>query len=390
MKKTRRTVMAKRGNGEGSISQRKSDGLWMGRITLRDGSRKAFYGKTRQEVARKLAEAIRDREKGLPQRTDERMTVGAFMTQWLQSKNPSVGDSTQVRYEANIRDITKYLGRYPLARLTPTMLEKFYADLQAPEPRGRELSSTTVNRLHVMFKEALDTAVRHNLIARNPADLATAPRVRDTEMRPLTFDESKVFLGAIQGHSLEALFFIAVTTGMRQGELLALHWKEVDLDHGRVSVTTALHYRAGKGFWLGKPKTQRSRRMVPIMPEAVTLLRQWKAQQARMRLEAGPSWRTDWPDLVFTNSVGGPRYPADVVSRSFKPILHRAGLPTIRFHDLRHTAATLMLLKGVQAKVVSERLGHASIQITLDRYSHVLPGMQEDATEILRRALLFS
>jgi len=182
---------------------------------------------------------------------------------------------------------------------------------------------------------------------------------------------------------------LAITTGMRQGALLALRWCDVDMEARHLQVRGTLVWLTGHGFSIGQPKTKRSRRRIDLSAEAVAALRRHKATQTEKRLAAGALWEgaSAWPDLVFTNEIGGPLDGRNLAQRSFTRLLQRADLPIIRFHDLRHTAATLMLLRGINAKVVSERLGHASITITLDRYSHVLMSMQSDAAAALDAAL---
>ncbi len=378
----------RRGNGEGTISLRK-DGRWEAKLWLADGKRKGYYGSTRQEVARKLAEAMRDRDKGLPQQSDERLRLSTFLQEWLEGKRATVRPLTWTRYEGLLAHVQRALGAQQLTRITPRAIQRFYSDLQAEKPAGAGLSSTTAHHVHSALRQALASAERQGLIARNPADLVDAPRMRQTEMHTLDLEQSRALLAVAQGDRLEALYVLALATGMRQGELLALRWRDVDLDAHHVQVRGTLSRRTGHGYSIGEPKTKRSRRRLDLDAESVAALRRQRVRQAEERLATGALWESDarWPDLVFTNRVGRPLDARNLAQQSFKRLLERAGLPIIRFHDLRHTAATLMLLQGINVKVVSERLGHASVAITLDRYAHVLPSMQRDAAEVIGKAL---
>jgi integrase len=214
------------------------------------------------------------------------------------------------------------------------------------------------------------------MIARNPAAVVTPPRAARHEIRPLTPEQARVLLAVCEGERLGALYVLALTTGMRRGELLGLRWADVDLVARVLGVRSTL-YRAEGRLVLAEPKTARSRRLIHLAPEAVAALRAHRDRQLQERLQLGPAW--DAHDLVFANELGRPIEAQNMIRRSFYPLLERAGLPRIRFHDLRHSTATLLLTSGVHPKVVSEILGHATIGITLDTYSHVLPAMHREA-----------
>jgi integrase len=363
--------MGKRANGEGSIYKR-TDGRYCATLTVEGDKRKSFYGATRQEVSRKLNDALKSQREGLPV-LRERYTVGQYLSEWLKSTEPSLQPRTFMRYEEIVRlHLAPMLGGTTLARLGPQHLQALYADrLEAG------LSSTTVLQVHRVMRRALDQAARWGLVARNVATLVDAPRKRHREIKALTPDEVRSLLEAASGDRLEALYAVAVTSGMRQGELLALRWRFVDLTMGTAQVRGTLQ-RTREGLKIAEPKTARSRRLVRLTVTATEALRRHKACQAEERLRLGAAWADN--DLVFANEVGRPIEATNLVSRSFAPLLKRAGLPRIRFHDLRHTAATLMLAQNVHAKVVSEMLGHSQISITLDLYSHVTPTMQQEAT----------
>jgi integrase len=202
------------------------------------------------------------------------------------------------------------------------------------------------------------------------------------EMRTLSPEQVQLLLATAAGDRSEAIYVLAVTTGMRQGELLGLHWRDVDLDRSVLSVTCTLQRATGRGLVLQEPKTLRSRRQIWLGRTAVEAIHRRRTNQLTERLHAGPSWKDT--DLVFTTELGGPRDAHDV-RLAFDRLLTQAGLPRVRFHDLRHTAATLMLGQGVHPKVAADMLGHATVAVTLDTYSHVTSGMHEAAAEALDR-----
>jgi integrase len=367
--------MTKRGNGEGSIYQRR-DGRWVSSAWF-GGRRRYFYARTRQEVGAKLRAAVRADEEG---RLDlPRMRVSQLLDEWLVARKGVVGESTWITYETYIRlHLKPALGHLPLARLHQRDLQQMYTAMLAHS------SATTVNHAHTVLHTALQHGLRMGYVARNPASLATPPRKRSFEVVALTVDEAQRFLRAAAGDRLEALFYVALYTGMRQGELLALRWSSVDLDHGLIQVRGSLRRMHGT-LTFGQPKTSRSRRLVAIPDTVIDVLRTHHVRQAQERLRAGAAWQD--LDLVFPNQVGGPLEAQNMVRRHFRPILMRAGLRQVRFHDLRHSAATLLLSIGTHPSIVQELLGHSAVAVTLDTYSHVTPNMQRDAVAALHRSL---
>ena len=362
----------RRAQGEGTIFQR-ADGRWCARLRVGDGRRREFYASTQGEVRRLLTAAIRAQDEGLRVGGD-RVTLGRFLGEWLLTVKPAIRAQTWTHYEQYIRvHIVPTLGRLQLAKLDRRHLQSLYA------AKLREgLSPTTVRHLHTVIRRALVDAVRWGLVMRNVAALVTAPRRARMEIRPLSTDQARALIGVARHDRLGALYVVALTTGMRQGELLALRWRDVDLGVGVVAVRATL-YRADGGLQLGEPKTARSRRSVHLTPEAVAALRRHRERQSVERLRLGPAWEDN--DLVFPNELGRPLERQNVLHRSFYPLLDRAGLPRIRFHDLRHTTATLLLSRGVHPKIVSDILGHATVAITLDTYSHVTPAMHRGAAD---------
>ncbi len=370
--------MARRGNNEGSIYQR-GDGRWAAAVSLGGGRRKHVYGKSREEVARKLTWALTAAQEGLPIPSD-RVTVGRFLEQWLGAERPGLRAGTWRRYEQLARlHVQPELGSVRLVRLCPADLQRLYAKCLA-----HGLSSTTVHHVHGLLHRALGQATRWGLVSRNVASLVDPPRRRRREMVTLGPAEARRLLSAAKGNRLEAMYVLALATGMRQGELLALHWSDVDAEAGKLRVKGTL-LRTPDGLVIAETKTRSSRRAVDLPARAIEALRRHRAVQAAERLRAGDAWE-DW-GLVFANKVGRPIEAGNLLRRSFWPLLEQAKLPRIRFHDLRHSAATLMLGRSVHPKVVSEILGHSQIGITLDLYSHVTPTMQREAAQAMEEVL---
>jgi integrase len=362
--------MGRRGNGEGTITRRK-DGRWEAKHTVDTAEgpkRRALYGKTRKEVADKLAKALVDRASGYAFDT-ENMTVGEYLDRWLKdSDRGSVRTSTYERHEQIVRlHLKPALGRIKLSKLTPAHVQGLYRD-----KLDSGLASATVQKIHTVLHKALAQALKWNMIPRNAADAVNAPRPAPEEMHPLSPDEALKLIEAARGDKLEALYVLAVHTGMRQGELLALRWEDVNLNEGVIRIRHTL-VRSGGRISLGEPKTKGSRRPVHLTGAAVEALKTHLEQQLEDIDRLGDLYHD--LGLVFTSGVGTLINPTNLRRRSFASLLQRAGLPQIRFHDLRHTCATLLLSRNVHPKYVQELLGHATVAITLDTYSHVIHGM---------------
>lgn len=371
----------KHANGEGGIRKR-PDGRYEARFTLPDGRRRSICGKTREEVSTAMTAALDARNKGLPVAVDGKQTVKTYLEGWLEAIEANVRPKTYAGYESYCRLHTiPMLGKVKMVKLTPQQLQALYS-----KKIGAGMSPTTANHMHAMIHKALDQAVRWGVVARNVADLVDPPKVKRQEMKVLSGEQPRAFLEAASGDRLEALYVLAVTTGMRQGELLALRWRDVDLEDGTLRVTATMQRISKKGIGPSEPKTAGSRRQIALTGMAVAALRRHRARQAEERLHAGAMWQDG--DLVFCNHYGRPIEASNLTRRSFHPLLEKAGLPSVRFHDLRHTAATLLLRKKVPVKVVSEMLGHSQVGITLNIYAHVLPDMQREATAAMEAALL--
>ena len=232
--------------------------------------------------------------------------------------------------------------------------------------------------IRVVLRAALNQARKWNLVGRNVAELVESPRVRRFEIKPLTPEQARQLLDAAKGNRLEALCAVALACGLRVGEILGLRWQDVDLEAGRLAIRQSIQRQRGAGLVAVEPKTERSRRTIEVPAPLVAELKAHRVRQLEERLVAGTRWRDG--GLVFASAVGTGLEPRNL-HRAFKAMLKRAGLPDIRFHDLRHSAASLMLAQGVPLRVVMEVLGHSSISLTADTYSHVMPSLVRDATE---------
>ncbi len=375
--------MGKRGNGEGSIGRRKNGG-WMaqyGVYTATWRKRKTIYGKTRVEVAGKLAQEISNRDNGFTF-DSQNLNVGDYLDSWLKnSVQDTVRVTTYQGYERIVRlHIKPTLEGVKLDRLTPVHVRSLYRErLEAG------LAPRMVQLVHTTLHKALKQAVADNLIPRNATEAVKAPRPERTEMKPLSPDQARALLQAARGEKLEALYALALTTGMRQGELLGFKWEDIDMEAGTLHVQRTLSTAMGEGFSFNAPKTAKSRRSIRIPKLALHSLRRHRTAQLEERMKMAGPWSEH--GLVFTTGVGTPISRGDLITRSFKPLLQQAGLPTVRFHDLRHTCATLLLSKGTHVKLVQELLGHSTIAVTLDTYSHVLPGMGDGLADTMDEAL---
>jgi len=362
--------MARRGNGEGTIIRR-TDGRWCAAVTLEGGGRQFLYGRTRREVARKMDVAVADREQGLLV-AGGRQTLGKFLIRWLEdSVTPTVRPKTYTSYSQLVRlHILPALGAVPLANLDPPRVQRFLNDKLE---EGR-LSARTIQYLHAVLRAALGQALKWRLVHTNVATLVDPPRTVRREIRALSPAEARTVLEATRGDWLEALYTLALAIGLRQGEALGLHWQDVDLEAGILRVRLALQRVKGCGLQTVEPKTARSRRSIVLPSQVVEGLRAHKSRQAK----AGCGWHDN--DLVFTTATGKPLDGSSVTHR-FQKLLRRAGLPHLRFHDLRHACASLLLAQGVHPRVVMETLGHSQISLTMNTYSHVIPALQRDAAE---------
>ncbi len=361
-------------------------GRWVVRIYRgRDAAGKRRYHNktihgTKRDAERYRTKILRELDTGTFVEASQR-TLEDFLKEWLEvSVRPRVRQRTHQDYSSlAARYLIPSLGHLRLSQLSPGDIQRVYADLQE-----RGLSPRTIRYTHSVLYGGLEQAVKWRMLARNPAKLVDLPRQSRREMRVLGPEQAARFLEAARSDRWYALWTVLLTTGLRPGEALALKWS--DLDGDRLRVQRSLVRDAGGGWHLAEPKSARARRVVSLPATSLRVLQAHRKQQLEERLGAGEQWEDH--DLVFASSTGQPLDFRVAVRRHFKPLLKRAGLPSIRPYDLRHTCATLLLAAGENVKVVSERLGHASATLTLDVYSHVLPDMQQRAAERIE-GLLF-
>jgi integrase len=318
-------------------------------------------------------------------------TLAQFLERWLETvARPNLRPRSFERYEGIVRRyLVPELGAVKLGRLRTRHIADLYASLRLPRTVTitharsvrtveRAMSAASLRYLHAVLHGALSQAVEWRIIASNPADRVRLPAKTGEVMTPLAPDQVPTFLEAIRNHPLEAVFTLAIATGMRQGEILGLRWR--DLDGRRLHVRHTL-VRMNGGWWLGDPKTPQSRRTIELTDPTVKVLRAHRRRRAKHFLRLGHRLTAD--DLIFTDDGGMPLHGRHLTERHLRPLLREAGLPEIRFHDLRHTYATLQLAVGTNPKLVAEVLGHKDVGITLDRYSHSQPAMQREAAERL-------
>ena len=373
--------MAKRGKGEGSIYRRKVDGRWCGSITLgyADGRRirRAFYGATRPEVVSKLAEATRNYQMG-KRPAPEREKVGEFLNRWLEDvARRSVRPSTLRGYQVGLRlHIIPGIGHLKLARLRADDLDGLYSRLLE-----KGLSPKYVRLVHAIIHRGLVHALKRGAVAVNVASTVSAPSAPRKEFRTLSTEEAGRLLAEARSDRFHALYVLALTCGLRQAELLGLRWADVDLDGAVLHVRQQV-YRLQGDWVFSEPKTAAGRRTISLSGRAVEALRERRRAQNAERLRS-----QDWEhlDLVFANRRGRPTERANLQRQSFWPLLKRADLPRVRFHDLRHACASILLAQNVNPKVVQEMLGHSSIAVTMDVYSHAMPSLQAEAADKMDR-----
>jgi len=366
--------MAKRLRGEGSVWLR-ADGRWCGAINLgwEHGKRrrKYFYGQTAEQVQAAILRARADLAQGLPV-VAERQTVEEFLGRWLEdSVKPSVRPLTYEQYRQHVKlYLAPLLGRHQLAKLAPQHVRAFIKRKLADG-----LSPRTVQLSLVILRRALGQAVKDGLVGRNVAKLADPPRWKRPEIKPWEPAEAARFLDAIRTERLEAAYLLALSLGLRRGEVLGLRWSDVDLEGKTVTISQALARVGGKLEFI-EPKSRQSRRTVPIHDGLVAALRNHRRRQFEERLAAGSRWHDG--GLVFTTGIGTPLEPR-ALNEDFERVVMAAGLRRIRLHDLRHSCATFLLAQGVHPRVVMELLGHSQISLTMETYSHVLPDAMREA-----------
>ena len=366
----------KRGNSEGSI-YKMADGRWRAAVSIgRDAKgklkRKTFTKATRHEVQDELAKALRDQQLGI-NISPERITLDAYLERWLGDVvKPGCSFKTHRTYSDLVHQhITPALGRQPLQKLTTPQIQRFLN-----EKHSSGLSPKTVKHIRDCLRAALNVAVNDwDLIPRNPASKAKPPAPVKTELHVFNLQQAREFLGLVSAHRLEALFCVALCLGPRQGEVLGLQWPDINLDDGMLRIHGALKRIEGK-LVKGKVKREGSKRTIALPAVTIAALRRHQAQQQNEREWAGTKWKET--GYVFTTLIGTPIERRNLL-RDWYRIMKVSSLPKIRFHDLRHSAATLLFAQGVHPKTVMEILGHTDLNTTMKIYGHVLDQMKREA-----------
>ncbi len=375
MSKSRRT---------GCINKRGAD-TWQVCVYLGKDSGKRKYHRrtvhgTKTDAQKVLNALLREQDQGTFVEPTK-LTLNEYLDQWLESAvRPRSSHRTADGYAALLkRYIRQPLGHRKLDKLQVMDIQKVYGGMLT-----KGLSARVVRHAHSALHNALRQAVKWNMIARNPSDLVELPKVPHIERRVLSPEEAQRFLEATSDMPHGLIFEMALLSGMRPEEYLALQWADIDLARGTAQVRRAL-VRHNGGWSFEQPKTKKSRRTITLPTPLLSKLTAHKRKQSEWRLKVGSEWQNH--DLVFSGETGTPLSIPNLTYRYFRPILIKAELPQIRLYDLRHSCATLLLIAEENPKVVSERLGHSTVVLTLDTYSHVLPTMQEKATARLQKML---
>lgn len=354
--------------------------LDIGRDEKGERKQKWFSGYEKERDAeRAMIEKIKEINDGaFVEESDE--TIAEFMENWLTNKKNQVRPGTWKSYSWLINThLIPHLGKVKVFQLKPRHLNDLYN-----QKLLNTISANSIKKLHGLIKDALDEGIGFGDISKNVANAVTPPRVKKVKFEVWNEAQLKVFLESAKSNRFYVVFDLAASTGMRIGEILGLRWKDVDLEVGKVSIRQA-YTKAHSGYEFHEPKTASGERSVALFPDTIELLRKHQSEQEREKNENQPIYNDH--GLVIQTHIGTPVSPRNL-SREYYKILEKLDLPKIRFHDLRHTHASILLKRGVHAKIVQERLGHSSITITLDTYSHVLPGLQEAALKSLGGSII--
>jgi integrase len=361
----------RRGNNEGSIYQRK-DGRWCAQVSL-SGRRLTKYGKSQKECREWTKQMLSKIDGGLTF-DGTKITLEGYTQGWLNGKGLSRRSSTVQNYRRSLDShILPVLGKMRLQNILPAHIRQLYLRLQA-EGKGPR----TIQLVHVTLHCALEQAVKEGILGRNPLNAVERPRVETAQYKVLTEEQARQFLITSAGSPFEAVFYLALTTSMRKGELLGLMWSDLDWDKSVVLVQRQLLKGAKEGLILGPPKTKSGYRAIKLGHGALAQLDAHRKRQLVIKNFAGEKWQEN--GLVFTSSIGT-FMDQSKVSKEFKRLLHLAGLPDIRFHDLRHTSISLLLEMGTPVNTVQRRAGHSKASVTIDIYGHAMARSQEEAAQ---------
>lgn len=379
---TNQSKNSRRGNNEGSIRERKDRGNWEAQISI-GGKRVTKTFETRTAALKWIRDMQNQVEAGLTS-DGSRLTIGEAIDKWLENGKDAWQPKTYSRYSEVVR---LHIQPYIKPRQKVIDFRPEHVDIILNAAKEKKLGARTQQYILSTLHKLFAYLIARRIITNNPANagfkIGYAPQKRPTWTR----DQTHKFLRIAEGSWHEHLYYLALVTGMREGELLGLLWADVGLDeaNGYISISHQLqwldHPKEGEPRYIFKtPKTEKSKRLIPIGPETVKRLKQQQQKVTMQKIINADKWQEH--DLVFPNLVGNPIDPNNMI-KDFRKLTEKAGLPKIRFHDIRHTCASLLLLANVHPKIVSERLGHQDIRITLQTYSHVIPSMQGEATQII-------
>lgn len=366
---------------------KRSENKYLVRIFIgRDGNGKRKYfnksiNGSKKDAQKYLTAKLREQDLGIFVEPAS-MMLNSLLDQWLnENVRFKVSERTFENYKSLLNShIRPKLGMIKICDLQSYEIQRVYNEMQLAD-----YSPKTIRDAHNVLSSALKQAIKHRLLAYNPCDVCDLPKKKRTEMKYLSQEEAFTFLKVAEEDKHYLVFALAIETGMRPEEYLALKWKDFDFINRQVTVQRVLILRKGGGFYFAEPKTPQSRRSIPISDSIIELLKTHRKAQLEERIANAKNYQNH--DLVFASTIGTPIQHRNFERRHFKPIRDKAMVTPIRLYDLRHTTATLLLMSGENPKVVSERLGHASIVLTLDTYSHVLPTMQKEATNKMERLL---
>ncbi len=366
---------------------KRSENTWLVKIFLgRDGNgKRKYFNKTihgaKKDAQKYLTAKLREKDLGVFVEPAS-MILNTFLDRWIdENAKYKLRERTLDNYKSLLKQhIRPILGLKRLCDLQSYEIQKLYNDM-----KNADYSPKTIRHAHNVLSSALNQAIRLKMLSHNPCAVCELPRYERPEMKYFSPEETAKFLQFAKDDKYFAVFLVAIETGMRPEEYLGLQWKDFDLDNKLLSVRRALVVRKGGGFVFTEPKTKKSRRSIPISKTVVDTLKRYRTNQLEERIANAKRYQNF--DLIFASEIGTPLLHGNLLRRHFKPIRDNAGLPKIRLYDLRHTTATLLLSAGENPKVVSERLGHASIVLTLDTYSHVLPSMQKTATDKMEKMM---
>lgn len=372
--------MAKiRAHNEGTVYKR-PNGKWRAQVSI-DGRRLSHTARTKSEGLAWIRETRNQIDNGLTFKGGDK-SLEDFLSEWLKTVQSSRSQGTYTLYCWTVRKrITPYIGKIKLMSLKPDRVQRFYHHLQ-----DEGLSNHAVHVTHKTLRVALNHAIKLGLIARNPCSGTTPPKPKQTEMKFYDDKQVRILLDKALaiGDRLYQLYYLAIHTGMRQAELMGLKWQDVDWDHSTLQVKRQVRHFTGGKYVFSKPKSKSGNRTIILGKQALELLRDHKKAQEKMIATSRNGWEE--LDLVFASRVGTP-ITASNIRRDFRKLLKESGLPKIRFHDLRHTAASLMLNHGIPVLIASKRLGHSKPSVTIDIYGHLMPSKQEEAADLMDKLI---